>query len=137
MKVNQNRIFLTHLILGLWATQAPEVATMSSHSDTLKQAFSDGEISEGPGNFMEKGHFHSHIELKRLLSLRERYKRESLTRSRRQGLGLLPTEEENGESGTDIFLLRQHHCFFSYKNLVFEKTFVSQVMKRNCIFIVV
>ena len=85
---------------------------MSSHSDTLKQAFNDGEISEGPGNFMEKGHFYSNIELKRLLSLRERYKRESKTRSRRQGLGLLPTEEENGESGTDIFLLRQHHCFF-------------------------
>ena len=85
---------------------------MSSHSDTLKQVFSDGERSEGPGNFMEKGHFHSNIELKRLLSLRERYKRESKTRSRRQGLGLLPTEEENGESGTDIFSYASTIVFF-------------------------
>ena len=33
-----------------------------------------------------------------ITSLRGRYKRESVSRSRRQGLGLLPTEEENGES---------------------------------------
>ena len=91
MGANQNRYLIVQIFLGLCATQAFELKTMTS--DTFKEAFSDnihGEIGE---------YSQSNTGIHSVLSpLRGRYKRESVTRSRRQGLGLLPTEEENGES---------------------------------------
>ena len=91
---NQNRFFLIPILLGLCATQALELKTMTS--DTFKEAFSDNDQSEKLLNLFPKKYSPARVN-RVLSSLRGRYKRESVSRSRRQGLGLLPTEEENGE----------------------------------------
>ena len=92
---NQNRLFLLPILLGLCATQALEMKTMTS--DTFKEAFSDNDHSEKLWSLFPKKFSQTRVN-RVLSSLRGRYKRESVSRSRRQGLGLLPTEEENGES---------------------------------------
>lgn len=91
MGENLKRYFMIPIFLGLCATQAFELKTMTS--DTFKEAFSDNQHGEF-GEYSQ-----SNTGIQSVLSpLRGRYKRETVTRSRRQGLGLLPTEEENGES---------------------------------------
>ena len=53
-----------------------------------------------------------------------RSKRDSVARSRRQGLGLLPTEEENGELLQKVSLSAKSahpYCLFSRNNRYFEK----------------
>ena len=92
---NQNRLFLLPILLGLCATQALEMKTMTS--DTFKEAFSDNDHSEKILRLFPKKFSQTRVN-RVLSSLTGRYKRESVSRSRRQGLGLLPTEEENGES---------------------------------------
>ena len=91
MGENHNRYFMIPIFLGLCATQAIELKTMTS--DTFKEAFSDNKQGEFGLYSKSKTGIHSVLS-----PLGGRYKRESVTRSRRQGLGLLPTEEENGES---------------------------------------
>ena len=98
MGENQNRFFMILILLGLCATQALELKTRTS--DTFKEAFSDNDHKgEYLKNLLQAEHSQSNTgEIQSVLSpLLGRSKRDSLARSRRQGLGLLPTEEENGE----------------------------------------
>ena len=121
MGENQNRFFIILIFLGLCATQALELKTKTS--DTFKEAFSDSEYLR---NLVQAEHFQSDIgEIRSVLSpLWGRSKRDSVARSRRQGLGLLPTEEENGELLQKVSLSTKSahpYCLLSRNNRYFEK----------------
>ena len=121
MGENQNRFFIILIFLGLCATQALELKTKTS--DTFKEAFSDSEYLR---NLVQDEHFQSDTgEIRSVLSpLWGRSKRDSVARSRRQGLGLLPTEEENGELLQKVSLSTKSahpYCLFSRNNRYFEK----------------
>ena len=99
----QNRFLLIPIFLGLCATQALELKTMTSA--TFKEAFSDIDHSEYLWDLGQIERSRSNAGIQRVLSPeRGRHKREAVARSRRQGLGLLPTEEENGELTQKISL---------------------------------
>ena len=121
MGENQNRFFIILIFLGLCATQALELKTKTS--DTFKEAFSDSEYLR---NLVQAEHSQSDTgEIRSVLSpLWGRSKRDSVARSRRQGLGLLPTEEENGELLQKVSLSTKSahpYCLFSRNNRYFEK----------------
>ena len=111
MGVNQNNFFFIPILLGLCATQALEMNTMTS--DTFKEVFSDNAYSENLLNVFPNKYSRTRVQ-RVLTSWRGRYKRESVSRSRRQGLGLLPTEEENGESVKK--LSSNLHCLGFWEN---------------------
>ena len=106
MGENQNRFFMILIFLGLCATQALELKTRTS--DTFKEAFSDNDHKgEYLKNLLQAEHSQSNtgeIQSFVLSPLWGRSKRDSVARSRRQGLGLLPTEEENGELVQNVSL---------------------------------
>ena len=125
MEENQNRFFIILIFLGLCATQALELKTKTS--DTFKEAFSDNDYqSEYLRNLLQAEHSQSNTgDIHSVLSpLLGRSKRDSVARSRRQGLGLLPTEEENGELLQKVSLSTKSahpYCLLSRNNRYFEK----------------
>ena len=128
MGENQNRFFMILIFLGLCATQALELKTRTS--DTFKEAFSDNDHQgEYIRNLLQAEHSQSNTgKIQSVLSpLWGRSKRDSVARSRRQGLGLLPTEEENGESVQKVSLSTKSahsYCLLSRNNRYFEKSAV-------------